>query len=109
MKQLHILILLVIAATAGFTSCTEEDTLNVSVLQNQSIMEPKGTRAFDFYTNWEDSVQYHLPNGEILQLPWSPNVGSRFDFDFLRDMKKEDGWVMVTHNLDRHHLATEYT
>lgn len=101
MKQLQILILLVSAATIGFTSCTEEDTLDVSAHQIQSTIESKGTRASDFYSNWEDNTSYRLPSGDILQLPWSPNAGSRFDYNFRCDMHKEDGWIMVSHNLDK--------
>lgn len=90
-------------------SCTDEINLKDETIPEPVVSEvdeyvypnsdsyvPKSRAEADFNSNWENFDYYEFQNGDQLDLPWSPdfNTGT-----IDRDVRKKDGWQMVSNNL----------
>lgn len=53
-----------------------------------------------FETDWENFMVYSLPDGRAISTPWSAE-GVGANSGYHKDIKKEDGWIMVLHNLNK--------
>lgn len=61
--------------------------------------DTRATDAKSFDTDWETMDKITLTNGDEISLPWHTEASSSHGPVFLKDMKKKDGWILVTHNL----------
>lgn len=48
-------------------------------------------------TDWENLEEIINYKGDHLKSPWHPETSSMGDYEFARDIKKEDGWTMLFH------------
>lgn len=58
------------------------------------------TRAGSFENDWENWDNYTLPDGSILPLPWKDETYGGLDVLVAKDVKKADGWLMISHSLN---------
>lgn len=60
----------------------------------------KVTRADSFETDWENYETIYS-NGKKYYTPWSNNAIGDADFNLATDIKKNNGWTMVLHTLNK--------
>lgn len=70
----------------------------VNDLKEQDLL----TRANEgFDTNWENMTEVTLTDGQKLKLPWDYNGGSPSKYEIRKDVRKEDGWIMLSHSINQ--------
>lgn len=98
--------LVALVCFAAFTACSDDsDSLmkGVKVEALSDASDPHSTRASsvsEFEKNWESCGDIITASGSKLVMPWHDAASSNFSLDYLKDMKKEDGWVLVTHSFN---------
>lgn len=55
----------------------------------------------EFESNWENLQHITTVNGEPLDLPWYAETSSNFSLSYRQDMKKEDGWILLSHSFNK--------
>lgn len=54
--------------------------------------------------NWENLEKVTLASGKEVSLPWADLSSAKFDEEYAKDIKKEDGWVMLFHTMNELNL-----
>lgn len=94
----HFICICVLAVILMMTGCAESEVL----MPQQPVSEEalSQTRATSFEENWETYDKYVFPDRQFVYMPWSKNAKGDFDIDLGKDIKKEDGWVMLGHTFN---------
>lgn len=96
---------LIALVSVAFASCSDESPSFVgetALHADKSGKTVPDTRANDeFETNWENMQSVTLSNGEKLSLPWEYDSETAHHIEVRKDVKKEDGWVMLAHSMNR--------
>lgn len=91
----HLLCICVLAAILMMTGCAESEELMPQPPVSEEDLSQ--TRATSFEENWENYDRYTFPDKKYIYLPWSTNAKGHFDINMAKDIKKEDGWIMLEH------------
>lgn len=58
----------------------------------------------DLINNWENLEKITLASGKEVSLPWENLSSTKFDTEYAKDIKKEDGWMMLFHTMNEQNL-----
>ena len=87
----------------SLSGCSDDNELFVmdnSSKNNESCDQNSLTRSsLTLESDWEKMEYVTRPNGKNEMLPWYIRANSPVDHTVLSDMKKEDGWVLLSHSL----------
>lgn len=83
------------------TACTVEENItsyvdNSSPMSRSPITDESETNP-TLMTDWENVDKIILCNGRKIDVPWSQGTSLLSVSEFAKDVKKEDGWVMLYH------------
>jgi len=118
MKRLINFSVIIAAILLGLASCSDdvpEFQANASfhrqtpsskfTYPNSPNYQAKSTRAttdnVDFDTNWEKVESLVLPNGNTMTLPWSDKYTGVHPMEYTKDIKREDGWLLLCHTFNQ--------
>lgn len=76
-------------------------------LMTKGIVTTNSTSNPNLYNDWENIHTIYLNNGEHVDAPWVYNSGNSMNipYNIRKDIKKEDGWIMLGHTLKEVKLA----
>lgn len=101
-------------------ACCQNDKINSEQSNEIHIVGEATTRAVvspivgkesisnpDLYDNWENTEEIKLNGGSIVDAPWVYNPGNSINipYDFRVDIKKENGWIMLGHTMEKQESA----
>lgn len=102
MKKL-VLILLINIITISLSGCSDDNELlvmdNYSESKEPCDQNSLTRSSLTLESDWEKMDYVTRPNGKNEMLPWNIRANTPVDHAVLSDMKKEDGWVMLSHSL----------
>lgn len=96
----------------ALTACTDEEFIDKEIQQpadpyqgyvfpnSPSFKKTQSRAGSTFETDWENYMVYQLPSGQQIPTPWSPEAEGA-NSGYHKDIKREDGWVMLYHNLSK--------
>lgn len=95
--------LLSIISIFAFVGCTSDYYSDLDIQTVQKTYEEEGfllTRSNeDFDNKWEKLEEVTLADGQKLRLPWKYEGESPVSYSIRNDVKKEDGWIMLSHSI----------
>lgn len=84
-----------------FIGCSSEEMPQIATQLNNDYAS--STRAqLDFNNNWEYFSKVVTSNGSLIWTPWSSDAVGEFDRNCGKDIKKEDGWVLIKNTCDEY-------
>lgn len=83
-------------------NCSDDQFLYLDEInQISEVQEPDTRSGKSFDDDWENMTEVILPSGKKIMLPWDYSADSPAHFDIRKDVKKEDGWVMLNYLINR--------
>lgn len=81
-------------------ACTNDEVPEITIrnqVKSRGVIEDISTTNPDLINDWEHQEKITLSNGELISLPWTSGTSISSSEDFVTDIKKEDGWIMLFH------------